>query len=777
MRALPAAPAARGVLPRVRRVSPDLAWAVFVGLNLAAMRLLPSWQTIPFLAIWVSLTVIYGFRLWRLQPTILTLTAVTLATGGIIGLQVLNHQQDADYLAEVPLIALMFLAMVWHGRRRLAAIQDKLTAMDQVQRISEENLRLLAQQRQFLQDASHELGTPITIALGHMELIETAATDQAIAKDARVVAGELGRLRTLANRLLLLASAEAPDFLRLAPVEVGSVVLDALDRWGPIPRRWRLGELADATVRADRDRLLAALDALLENAVAHTRTGDRIDVSVCLDDGHAVFAVADSGYGIPAADLDRIFGRFARASTSRDHDDGFGLGLPIAQAIAHAHSGSVRVRSSVGKGSTFEMLIPATPARLPLNCTQCQNSTERRKSEEWLVASTREWFETVEEARRRAERRLPKSVYLALVAGAEKGVTLRDNVSAFSELRFAPPRIADLPARRDMATSVLGQRISLPVIASPTGVQAVHPDGEVGVARGTAEAGTAMGLSSFASMPVEDVAAVNPKVFFQVYWSGDKDKILNRIERAGVAGSKALIVTLDWSFSNGRDWGSPLIPEKLDLRTLVRLAPEGLTRPRYVLDWLRHGGLPDLTVPNMAASGEPAPTFFGAYGEWMQTAPPTWADIAWLRAQWNGPFLVKGVMRPDDARRAVDAGATAVSVSNHGGNNLDGTPAAIRALPAVADAVGGQVEVLLDGGIRRGGDVVKALALGARAVMIGRAYLWGLAAGGPAGVRNVFDVLRGGIDATLLALGRASVRDVVPEDVIVPAGFTCEPGK
>src|SRR5580692_2032310 len=344
------------------------------------------------------------------------------------------------------------------------------------------------------------------------------------------------------------------------------------------------------------------------------------------------------------------------------------------------------------------------------------------------MASTREWFETVEEARRRARRRLPRSVYLALVAGTEKGVTLRDNTAAFSELKFAPPRIADLPAAREMATSVLGQDISMPVIASPTGVQAVHPDGEVGVARGTAEADTAMGLSSFGSTPVEAVAEVNPKLFFQSYWSGGRDKILERSERARRAGAKGLIVTLDWSFSNGRDWGSPAIPEQIDLRTLVRLAPEGIVRPAYVLEWLRAGGLPDLTVPNMADPGEPAPTFFGVYGEWMQTPPPSWEDVAWLRQEWGGPFLLKGVTRIDDARRAVDAGVSAISVSNHGGNNLDGTPATIRALAPVAEAVGDQIEVLLDGGIRRGSDVVKAVALGARAVMIGRASLWGLAA-------------------------------------------------
>ncbi len=388
------------------------------------------------------------------------------------------------------------------------------------------------------------------------------------------------------------------------------------------------------------------------------------------------------------------------------------------------------------------------------------------------MASTSEWFETVAEARRRARRRLPRSVFLALEAGSEKGITLHDNVAAFSELGLAPPRIADRPAARSMATSVLGQEISLPVVASPTGVQAVHPDGEVAVARGAAEAGTAMGLSSFASVAVEDVVAANPKTFFQLFWIGGRDSNLARVQRAREAGAKALIVTLDWSFANGRDWGSPAIPEQMDLRTMLRFAPEGVTRPGYVLGWLRHGRLPELTVPNMGARGESPPSFFGAYGEWMQTPPPSWADIAWLRGQWDGPFMVKGVMRPDDARKAADAGATAVGVSNHGGNDLDGTPASIRALPAVVAAVGGQVEVLLAGGIRRGSDVVKALALGARAVLIGRAYLWGLAANGSAGVRNVFDILRGGIDSALLGLGRASVHDLAPADVIVPPGFT-----
>jgi signal transduction histidine kinase len=356
----------RDGLARARSGWVDIAWAAFAVANLLAMRLLPSWQTVPFLAIWVSLTLIYGFRLWRLQPTILTLAAVTLATGGIIGVQVLKGQQDADYLAEVPLIALMFLVMVWHGRRRQAAISERLAAMEELQRVSQENLRLLEQQRQFLQDASHELGTPITVALGHAELIERAAADQAVAADARVVAGELARLRRLTNRLLLLASAGNPDFLQRAPVAVDSVVLDALDRWGPVPRRWRLGEVAEATVLADLDRLVVALDALLENAVAHTGEGDLIEIGVRLEDGYAVFTVTDSGCGIPEGELSRIFGRFARAEPYRSREaGGFGLGLPIVQAIAQAHHGSVRVHSASGRGSKFEMRIPAVLKHVP----------------------------------------------------------------------------------------------------------------------------------------------------------------------------------------------------------------------------------------------------------------------------------------------------------------------------------------------------------------------------------------------------------------------------
>ena len=381
------------------------------------------------------------------------------------------------------------------------------------------------------------------------------------------------------------------------------------------------------------------------------------------------------------------------------------------------------------------------------------------------------WFESVAEAQRRAQRRLPKSVYGALIAGSEQGRTLQDNVEAFGELGFAP-HVAGLAAHRELSTTVLGQPLSLPVIISPVGVQGVHPDGEVAVARAAAARGTAIGLSCFASKSVEEVVAANPRTFFQLHWAGTRDQILQRMQRARAAGAVGLILTQDWSFSHGRDWGSPPIPERIDLPAMLRHAPEALSHPRWLASFARTRTIPDLRVPNMAApEAVAAPTFFSFYGEWMRTPPPSWNELAWLRAQWDGPFLLKGVSRVDDARRAVDAGFSAISVSNHGGNNLDGTPATIRALPAVAAAVGGQLEVLLDGGIRRGGDVVKALALGARAVLIGRACLWGLAANGQAGVENVLDILRGGIDSALLGLGHASIHELSAADLVIPVSF------
>lgn len=332
----------------------DIAWVAFILLNLLAMRIFAQWQTVPFLVIWISLAALYGFRLWHLGSALVTATTLTLATGGLIGWQVLRGKQDADYLAEVPLIAMMFVIMVWHSRRRIAA-------MEEMRQVSDHNLRLLEQQRHFLQNASHELRTPLTIALGHAELIERAATDRAIAKDARVAVTELLRMRRLTERMLLLASAESPEFLCQRPVDVQHFMLETFDRWAHVSRRWSLGALPDATMFADADRLTLAIDALIENAIEHTPEEGTIGLGARCEDDMVTLAVSDSGSGIAPGDIARIFGRFSRVEHDRNRQtSGFGLGLALVQAIVQAHGGAVNVRSTVGRGSVFELSISAT---------------------------------------------------------------------------------------------------------------------------------------------------------------------------------------------------------------------------------------------------------------------------------------------------------------------------------------------------------------------------------------------------------------------------------
>lgn len=384
------------------------------------------------------------------------------------------------------------------------------------------------------------------------------------------------------------------------------------------------------------------------------------------------------------------------------------------------------------------------------------------------------WFESIAVARQRAEKRLPRSVANAIVAGADAGVSMKDNTTAFDEIGLAPVT-AGQTAEHSVSRQIMGVDSAFPFMISPTGVQAVHPEGEVAVARAASARGIPMGLSTFGSKPIAEVIEANPNLFFQMYWAGDRDSMSERMERAKKAGVKGLILTLDWSFVHSRDWGSPSVPEKIDLKTIIEHAPDVATRPAWLLDWVRSGSLPDFGVPNFASSDGHIPGFFEAYGTWMMTPPPTWDDIAGLIAEWDGTCMVKGILRPDEAVRAADAGATAISVSNHGGNNLDSSPAPIRMLPSVVEAVGDRVEVYMDGGIRRGSDVVKALALGARAVMIGRAYLWGLAANGQAGVENVIDILGNGIDSTLRALGKNSIDELGPSDVLLPDGFVPTP--
>jgi signal transduction histidine kinase len=330
----------------------DVAWVLFSLANLAAMLIIPSWETVPFHFIWVSLTVLYGFRVWRTRPTLTVLAAVMVATGLFIWIDFEKGAQPLDEITEVPLMAAMFVAMVWHARRRLSA-------MEETERVSMENLRLLERERRFVQDASHELRTPITVALGHTELIQRRATDPTIVEDVDVIADELARLRRLVDGLLLLAGTEDPQQLHLVPVDVAEIVVDAFRRWAATPRRWVLSAAEEAIVLADRDRLAVAFDALIENAVQHTREQDTIEVAVRRRDGAAVASFRDTGTGIPDEDLDRIFDRFARADPGRSrHTGGFGLGLSIVRAIVEAHLGTVDVMSRVDVGTTFEIALP-----------------------------------------------------------------------------------------------------------------------------------------------------------------------------------------------------------------------------------------------------------------------------------------------------------------------------------------------------------------------------------------------------------------------------------
>ena len=331
---------------------PDIAWAVFSLVNLAVMIAVPNWETIPFHFIWVSLTLLYGFRVWSLGRTTLVLAIVMASTVAPIAADAASGSQPAGELAEVPLMAAMFLAMVWHARRRVAALEE-------VERVSETNARLLERERRFLQDASHALRTPITVALGHAELIARAAGDPAIAEDARVVVDEMGRMRAVAERLLLLASAEQPTFLSRRPVAPVTLVDAAMRRWAPIPRRWTVVEQMVPAIEADGDRLASALDALIENAVSHTPEGGGIELRLLQEPGAVRIAVADEGTGIAPEDLEHIFGRFARTDAGRERNrGGVGLGLNIAKTIAEAHGGSLRVTSTPGRGSLFELVLP-----------------------------------------------------------------------------------------------------------------------------------------------------------------------------------------------------------------------------------------------------------------------------------------------------------------------------------------------------------------------------------------------------------------------------------
>jgi isopentenyl diphosphate isomerase/L-lactate dehydrogenase-like FMN-dependent dehydrogenase len=313
----------------------------------------------------------------------------------------------------------------------------------------------------------------------------------------------------------------------------------------------------------------------------------------------------------------------------------------------------------------------------------------------------------------------------------------------------------------DLRTEVLGQELAMPIVLAPAGyIRLAHRDGEAGAARAAARAGVPIGVSTLASHDVFDITATGASTWYQLYFAGGRDGAEVAIDRAREAGCRALIVTLDLAASAARErmLRGGAIPTSVNLANAARYAPELVRRPSWLRDFMRDGLR--LDVPNVRTERDGPPLTAAEASKSMRASAPRWEDFAWLRERWQGPLIAKGLLRPEDARRAIDVGADAIVVSNHGGNALDSTPPTIEVLPGIVDAVGGAVDVLVDGGIRRGSDVVKALAFGARAVLIGRAYIWGLAAGGEAGVERVLRLLRDDVSRTLTLLGCPSVADL-----------------
>jgi signal transduction histidine kinase len=330
----------------------EVGWFSFAVVNVGAMLMWPSWETIPFHLIWFSLTVLYGFRVWALKPTYLVLTVQGLVTGGLIAHDASNGTQEWGELFEVPLMSAMFLAMVWHARRHHAASQA-------VARHTQERAAILARQERFLHDVSHELRTPITIARGHLDILRRSS-DGPSAPEVAVAIDELSRMERIVERLLLLVRAGEADFPgAVEDVDLDTLIEDVAMRWAEVaPRVWRVGELSHGTIRTDQDALRIALDALVENAVAHTEETDAIELRAWGMGGQVAIEVADEGCGIPPEALETIFERFARADPSRSRGrEGVGLGLAIVDAIAKAHGGRCMASSSPA-GTTFTLVLP-----------------------------------------------------------------------------------------------------------------------------------------------------------------------------------------------------------------------------------------------------------------------------------------------------------------------------------------------------------------------------------------------------------------------------------
>jgi signal transduction histidine kinase len=334
----------------LRRHSVEVMWGAFAAANIGAMVAWTSWETIPFHFVWISLTLLYGFRVWSPQVTALVLVAVVLTTGGSILADAFAGIQLWGELFEVPLMSAMFLAMVWHARRRVAAIRHS-------EALAESRATLLARQERFLHDVTHELRTPVTIARGHLELVQSEGRSSS---EVAVALDELGRIDRIIARLLLLAKADRPDFLATSRVDVEAFMEDVFMRWSEVaPRSWRLGPIARGHLTADEEALRIALDSLVENAVKYTEQGGSIELRTTTDGDSLTIEVADDGSGVPPEALDRIFERFGRADDARARaDGGAGLGLSIAAAIAKAHGGTCTVESSRG-GTIFALSLPS----------------------------------------------------------------------------------------------------------------------------------------------------------------------------------------------------------------------------------------------------------------------------------------------------------------------------------------------------------------------------------------------------------------------------------
>jgi L-lactate dehydrogenase (cytochrome) len=379
---------------------------------------------------------------------------------------------------------------------------------------------------------------------------------------------------------------------------------------------------------------------------------------------------------------------------------------------------------------------------------------------------------SVEDLRPLARRRVPRAVFDYLDGGAEGEVTLRENCRAFEDLTFRPRHAVAL-AQCDLRTRALRLDLSLPVLLAPVGYsRLMHPGGEVAAARAAGRAGTAYVLSTVSGHTLEDVKAASAgPVLYQLYLMGGRAAAEAAIERARVAGFAGLVVTIDTAVAGIRERDHRNGMKELvgpGLLAKVPFLPEILSHPGWLWSFLRDGGIRPL--PNVVIPGQgPMPLLDVAAA--LASSTVTWADLEWIRAAWRGPIVVKGVLTADDARRAADEGAAAISVSNHGGRQLDGVAASIRALPEVVAAVDGRVEVWMDGGIRRGADIVKALCLGARAVLCGRAYAYGLAAAGEAGVDRALEILRADLDRTLRLLGCPSVAALDRSYVNVPKSW------